>query len=171
MLFLWRVVLAALLLAGIAWLGWKFSGKSGLLIGFVLGTPLAAWLISRYMIELIHEGFSWLWHQPMQEWQGSFYAFDDVQVRIFEVDDRLWFTVSDVMMAVGMKSIPATFRSTHAAELARIPGTAQMAVPSDALGKLLATSRDPRAGRFVLWAERDVVAPWERRKGMRAFGQ
>lgn len=163
-LFLWRLALAALLVTAVAWIGWKFSGRTGLLIGFLLATPLAAALIARYVVELMHEGFSWLWHQPMQEWQGSFYAFDDVQVRIYEHEDQLWFAVADVLTAIDQRRLTGSFLATHSSALLRVPGTRVTALALPGLEALLGPSRDPKAGRLLQWARREVVAPWERKQ-------
>jgi hypothetical protein len=162
-LLLGRLALCAAIVLPASWIGWRMNGKAGLLIAIVVVVPLLAKLLSKQLIELVHEGFTWLSHQPLQAWQGSYYAFDDVQVRIYEVDGALWFAVADILMSIGAKRVPPRFLATHRAELRRVPGTALQALPAASLPALLEPMREPAAGRFLLWAQRDVVRPWERK--------
>ena len=147
-----------------------FGGAMGIAFGLILVMPLAAKLVARQLIELAHEGFTWLSRQPLAEWEGAYYEFDGVHVRIHEVDGALWFTVPDVLKAIDLKGLPATFLATHRAELKRIPGTRNDALSAALLPALLEPLRTPKAGRFLNWALREVVAPWERRHGAARFG-
>ena len=164
--FLGRLMLGALLAAPLLWFGWFVYGRAGMLLAVLFVMPLVVKLVARQMIELAHEGLSWLWHQPLEAWHGSYYAFDDVHVRVYEVDAGLWFVVDDILKATGIRRLPAQFLATHAAELQRVPGTRLRALTLPAVEALLASHRDARAGRFILWARREVVAPWERRRGI-----
>ena len=161
-----RLVLALLISAPLLGFLYFLFGKPGLVGGIVVASPLVAKLTARQLIELTHEGFSWLWHQPLKAWEGSYYAFDNVQVRVYEVDGALWFTIKDVLSAVGMRNVPRAFASTHGPQLRRIQGTMLDAVAASGIAPLMAYARDPRGGRFVLWAQREVVAPWERKVGI-----
>ena len=146
------------------------GGGAGIAFGLILVMPLAAKLVARQLIELAHEGLTWLSRQPLREWEGAFYEFDGVQVRIYEVDGALWFTAKDVMKAIDQKGVPAAFLATHRSGLKRIPGTRNEALPASLLPALLEPLRTPKAGRFLNWAQREVVAPWERRHGAARFG-
>ena len=160
-----RLALVAAFVVPMLYVGWLLYGKAGMMLAILFAAPLAAKLLAKPLIELVHEGFSWLANQPMQEWQGSYYAFDDVQVRIYEVDGELWFTVPDILTAIGLKRLPPPFLATHRSDLRRIPGSVLQALPARFLEPLLAPLRQPLAGRFLLWAQRDVVRPWERKTG------
>ena len=164
-LLLGRLALFALLAAPVLIFGWYTYGRTGVLIALVFSAPILGKLITKPLIELTHEGFGWLWHQPLAAWEGNYYAFDNVHVRVYEVDDGLWFAIADVLKATGMKRVPATFLSTHARDVRRVPGTTLSATGLAGVEALLAANRDPKAGRFILWARREVVQPWERRTG------
>src|SRR5688572_5009935 len=122
------------------------GGGMGIAFGLLLVLPVAGKLVAKQLIELSHEGFTWLSQQPLAAWQGQYYAFDDVQVRIYEVDSELWFTVGDVLKAIDVKRLPASFVSTHRAEIRRVPGTMHQAVTASALAPLLGPMREAKAG-------------------------
>ena len=167
-----RLLLVAVIAAPFMYVfNYMFGGSAaGTAFGLILVMPLAAKLVARQLIELAHEGFTWLSRQPLADWQGVYYEFDGVHVRIYEVDGALWFTVADVLKAVDVKRLPASFQATHRAELKRIPGSLGIALPASALAALLEPLRTPKAGRFLQWSRREVVAPWERKHGATRFG-
>ena len=170
MVLLGRLALGVAVAAPFVWVAWRIGGTPGLMLGIVAATPLVVKLVTRHLIELFHEGFTWLSRQPLQEWEGAYYAFDDIQVRIHEFEGELWFTVADILAAIGAKRLPPAFLATHRAELRRIPGSRKDALPARSLPALLEPMREANAGRFLLWARREVVAPWERKHGAARFG-
>ena len=164
-----RLALVALIAAPFMYWFYKmFDGVIGAAFGFILVMPLAAPLVAKPLIELFGEGFTWLRQQPLKEWQGAFYAFDDVQVRVYEVDGELWFAVRDILRAIDVKALPPAFVATHRDDLKRI--SRLDAITASRLPALLEPLRQPKAGRFLVWAQREVVAPWERRHGATRFG-
>jgi hypothetical protein len=165
-----RLALCATFVAPAMAFGWYVYGKPGMLLAVLFVAPLAAKLLAKPLIELAHEGLSWLWQRPLAAWNGIYYAFDDVHVRIYEVDGELWFAVADVLRAVAIERLPAGFAATHRAQLKRIPGSALQALPAGSLEALLGPLREPRAGRFLLWSQREVVAPWQKRKASAVAG-
>jgi hypothetical protein len=166
-----RLALVALIAAPFMyWFYNILGGAAGAAFGFILVMPLAAKLVTRQLIELFHEGFTWLSQQPLKQWEGAFYAFDDVQVRIYEVDGELWFAVPDILRAIDLKALPPAFAATHRDDLKRVPGSRLQALPASGLPALLEPLRQPKAGRFLVWAQREVVAPWQRRHGATRFG-
>jgi hypothetical protein len=156
-LILVRLVLSGAFAALAAWIGWILGGKPWALIGFLVSVPVIGMAIAKPLIEFFHEGFGWLHAQPLQKWEGNYYEFGGVQVRVFEEDDALWFAAPDVVKATGVKAIPAT-----------IPGGREIeklnALPIEAIETLLTTHQSHEAGRFLLWARREVVTPWERKR-------
>lgn len=170
MVLLGRLALGVAVAAPFVWVAWRISGTPGLMLGIVAATPLVVKLVTRQLIELFHEGFTWLSQQPLKEWEGAYYAFDDIQVRIYEFEGELWFTVPDILAAIGVKRLPPAFLATHRAELRRIPGSRKEALPGRSLPTLLGPLREAKAGRFLLWAQREVMAPWERKRGVTRFG-
>ena len=81
------------------WVGWKLGQLGWALVAFLFTTPLIGVAIARPLVELVHEGLTWLWRKPHEAWQGRYYEFNTVHVRVVEEDDRLWFCVADVAKA------------------------------------------------------------------------
>jgi hypothetical protein len=135
------------------------------LIGFLFALPVLAWIASRIFVHGGAGAFSWMQRQPLEEWQGMYYAFNDVQVRVYEDDDprRLLFVVDDVVLAVGLKRLPESFRIGHSRELVAIPGTKLLALDPTGIENLLGRRNDHEARRFLLWMRREVIAPWEKK--------
>ena len=46
---------------------------------------------------MAHEGRTWLRRKPLEAWQGHYYAFNDMQVRVFDDGERLWFCAIDIV--------------------------------------------------------------------------
>lgn len=160
-LLLLRLLASVGAVAAISWIGWKLGGKPWLLVAMVFSSPLIGVAIARPLVELTHEGFGWLWHQPLSEWEGAYYSFNGVHVRIYEHEDTLLFVAQDVLKALGIPQGLVALRSRH---LVRIPGTRLEALSPRALEALLAERTDYEVGRFLLWARREVVAPWEKKR-------
>jgi hypothetical protein len=134
------------------------------LIGLLFALPILGWIASRLLVHGGSHAFSWMSRQALEEWQGTYYAFNDVQVRVFEDDDprRLLFVVDDVVMAMGWKRLPESFRIAHPRDLVPIPGTRLFALDPAGVERLLAKRNDHEAMRFLNWMKREVVAPWEK---------
>ena len=127
------------------------------LVVFLMTVPIGAWLIAKPLIEFVHEGFGWLASHPLKAWEGHYYAFNNVHIRVFDDGDRLWFCAQDIVTACHLKALAPA-----------IPGVALVEnLPSltlEGVKKFLGGHPHPELGRFVLWAEREVVTPWERKR-------
>jgi hypothetical protein len=164
LLLLIRLVLSVAAAAAISWAGFSLGGKAWGLVGFVVAVPIIGFAIARPLIEFVHEGTVWLSQQPMKKWEGNFYAFNDVQVRIFEYKDELWFAAADVLKSTGIAAVPDSLLAIYPEGCRVIPGTRLTCLNMKAVEKFLASHREPEAQRFVLWARREVIAPWTRKR-------
>ncbi len=158
-LFLIRLTLGIAASVAMTWIGWKMGGKSWALIGLVFSTPVIGVAIAKPLVEMAHDGFTWLWQQPMAKWQGIYYEFGGVQVRVIEDDGALWFAAADVIRATGIKAKAATLLETK-----RIAEFGLDCLDIDGVERLLTRHRNHEAQRFIVWARREVVTPWERKK-------
>lgn len=144
----------------ITWLGWKAGGYPWALIGLVFSAPLIGVAIARPLVELIHEGFGWLSAQPLKQWHGNYYEFGGVHVRVYEGEGELWFVAVDVMRATGLPAprpaAPGTGRV--------IDGTRLQILSIDEVESVLLAHPSHESSRFILWAQREVVTPWERKR-------
>lgn len=164
--FLVRLVLALAIWGGFFWLGMKLSG--GLVIGAVgfslLAVPVFGVALAKPLVMLSHEGFSWLAEQPMRKWQGAYFAFNDMQVRIYEGENRLWLVASDVLRAVGMKAVPDSFLAVYPDSCKVLAGTWLTAIDPTAVHHLLGKRNEHESVRFLQWLDREVIKPWERKR-------
>lgn len=56
---------------GLAWAGlW--------LVGLLFALPMVAWLVSRLLVQQGGDALGWISSLPLRKWQGSYYAFNDV---------------------------------------------------------------------------------------------
>jgi len=154
-----RLVLGVAGSALMTWIGWKLGGRPWALIAFVFSTPAIGVAIARPLVELFHEGMGWLSAQPLDKWQGKYYEFGGVHVRVFEDEGALWFAARDVVQATGIRANADMFHE------GRIIAEANLRCLSIAeVEALLATHRGHESGRFVLWAQREVITPWARKR-------
>jgi hypothetical protein len=162
-----HVLLAALIGGAMTWLSWAlFRHPAAAVLGFIISLPVVAKLLAKPLIALGAEGFGWFARQPLKEWQGGFYMFDDQHVRIYSNDGgELWVVASDVLAATGLGKLPRSVLATIGRHHARIPGTRQEGLDAAGVRKLLMARREPDAGRFLNWYEREVLRPWERKRG------
>jgi len=157
--FLLRLALGVSVSAAMTWGGWKLGGLKYALVAFVISTPAIAVAIARPLVELIHEGFTWMARQPLKKWEGNYYEFAGVQVRVVEDDGQLWFAADDVIKAAGIRAVGGTLLESHV-----LPEWDFAALTIDGVEKVLGRHRSHESGRFILWARREVLTPWERKR-------
>ena len=157
----WAFLLARLFFssAGVAlltWIGWKLGQLDWALVAFVFSSPMVGVAIARPLVELAHDGMTWLWRSPHEAWQGRYYEFNSRQVRVLEEAARLWFCAEDVVKACDLAIVPAT-----------LSGRIVLGLPCLAIEDIEALHRShggEELGRFLLWARRYVITPWERKR-------
>jgi hypothetical protein len=141
-------------------------GYMGLgMIGLMLSVPFFAWFASRF---LVHGGaglLEWMSRKSMEEWQGAYYAFNNVQVRVYEDDEgELWFAARDMMLAADMSPIPDAVLEERAGECGRIGDTGLVGWTAAGAERFFAAHPGTEAGKLLLWMRREVVAPWKKRR-------
>jgi hypothetical protein len=163
LLLLIRMLVSLAAVAVFTWVGWKLGGPPWAIIGLVFSCPLFAVAVARPLVELSHSGFSWLALRSLEPWQGRYYVFNNVQVRVYEHRGELWFAARDVMKAIGVDRMPdALLRRDH--DCMAIPEARMMTFNLKGLEKFAGGHGGPLAGGIVLWAQREVVLPWERKR-------
>jgi len=156
-LLLVRFVLSAMACALITWIGWKLGQRAWALVAFVFSIPLIGVAIAKPLVEFLHEGFGWLSEQPMRKYQGRYYAFNSVQVRVIEGHDRLWFSAADVLQACDLRAVASLLPGVQELDGVHCLDIAGLQALHEAYGQ-------PELGRLTLWARREVVTPWERKR-------
>jgi hypothetical protein len=163
-LLLVRLALCALVSALFIWIGHQVHARAGGWIGFVLSIPLYGTALAKPLVELFEEGLTWLSRQPLRQWEGRYYEFNGIQIRVYEDDEKLWFVAKDVLAATHVSAIPGSFIATHSQGFRVLAGTRLTCLDLDTVEKVLARSREHEPGRFILWARREVETPWERKR-------
>jgi len=155
-----RMALAAL----IAWPLVRWQG----LVGLVLALLPMAVLIA---VPLTHSGFDllrWLRKRHLKRWNGRWYAFDGVQIRLFELPDHTWLCADDVLRALGEPAdgvVHERYRNLFGALGYREPpGETLVCFSEAALRRYLSVRRDARSREFSRWLERDVLFAHEKRR-------
>ena len=137
------------------------------IIGLLFALPILAWIGARLLVHGGASAVSWMSLAHARKWDGAYYAFNDVQVRVYEDDGQLWFVLPDVLKSIGLKETPAAFRAAHPGDIRDIPRHALKALNPQGVEHLLAKCHDHEAGRFLHWMQREVLKPWEKRNERR----
>jgi hypothetical protein len=157
-----RVVVSLSFCALATWIGWKLGGKPWMLLGLVFSSPAFGVAIAKPLVELSHEGLGWLAAQPLKEWEGRYYEFAGVHVRIYEDRGELWFAAKDVITAIAIPANADSLLAVYPSGCKALDGLTCLAMPT--LEKLLSAHPGPESGRFLLWARREVLGPWEKKR-------
>jgi len=159
-----RVALSFGLSALVTWIGWKLGQKSWALIALVGSIPVVGFAIANPLIELSHEGIAWMWHSGLREWEGHYYEFAGVHIRVYELDGRLWFAGKDVIKAADVQANPRLLMTTNPRGCREIPGTGLICLTAEAVEEVILAQSAPEGGRFINWMKREVLTPWERKR-------
>ncbi len=152
------VIVLLVVPVGLAWMGLG-------LIGVLFAAPIFGYVASRLLLNVGGGALTWMSRMPMRKWQGVYYAFNDVQVRVYEDDDQLWFVATDVLKSLDMRGIPDSFLAIYPDGCKVVPGTRLSALNPAALEAMLGKRNEREAVRFLLWMRREVVKPWEKKRG------
>ncbi|WP_374508921.1 hypothetical protein [Niveibacterium sp.] len=159
-----QLILRLLLAALIAWPLVRWQGLVGLVLALV---PMAA-LIA---VPLTLSGFDllrWLRKGHLKRWNGRWYAFHGIQIRLFELPDHTWLCADDVFRALGEPVdgvVHERFRNQFGALGYREPpGETLVCFSEAALRRYLSLRSDARSREFARWLERDVLFAHEKRR-------
>jgi hypothetical protein len=145
----------------VVWPLYQLMGIGALL----LALPLIAFGASRLIVELIHGGFTWASDQQLEQWEGKYYEFATVQVRIYEYEDELWLSVADIAQSTGLRINADSQLSIYPSGCQVLPGTGnRVCMTAPTVEKFIAKHPGQETGRFLLWLQREVMMPWERKK-------
>ena len=145
----------------VTWLLWKYVGPYALIATLIL-CPLIGVALAKPLIELTHEGMSWLSVAPYERWEGNYYEFASTQIRIFEHRGELWFAAADVIQATGIAANADSLLAVYSSGCTTLERLTCLTMPT--LEKFLLANPNPESGRLLLWARREVIAPWEKRR-------
>lgn len=140
---------------------------AGVAILFATGCSL---LLANPVIGLLEELSTYFDRAPLEKYQGHYYSFAGVQIRVIPAGSRqtLWFVDRDVLAVLGEKP-SLMLESLHDAhEYDRIPGTPWQGFSEEGIDKLLRASPHIEAGRMRLWVQREVIKPYRNKLALAA---
>jgi hypothetical protein len=146
-------VLRTLFCAGVSWLLWRFIGWQTAILSVVIWGVLLA----KPLLELIATWFNWAKREPYAKWQGNYYEFVNVQIRILVRSDGLWFCARDVLQVIGEKPVRGLENIYSATEYRRFEDERIAAFSERGVERVLRRSRHRDAARMWLWLEREVI--------------
>jgi hypothetical protein len=130
---------------------------------------VALWgaLMAKPIVELGANWFNWARRQPYEKWQGNYYEYANVQIRIFEhgsgSTQRLWFVASDVLKVLGERPTRKLALIYNNDEYRVLPDENLPAFSEEGVKKCLTVSRHPQSVAMLLWIEREVIKPHRRK--------
>jgi hypothetical protein len=135
---------------------WKMGGA----IPAVLTIPIWGILLAKPILEGVAGYYSWAKKQPYVPWQGRYYEFGNIHIRVFEDDfGHLWFCDKDVLQVLG-QTVSKTYQFAYGESDYRvIPGERLQGFSENAVILVVSRIRHPSAGKFKFWLEREVLAP------------
>jgi hypothetical protein len=157
-----NIAVVAAVVGLVIWGAWKVLGWVGLLMCL----PLCAWFLSRALVLGGFNLFEWLATVAYTGWNGRYNEFNHKHIRVYEHHDRLLFVADDVFTAAGITKAAGAHVAVHADELSEIPGSRHRGLGIRQVERLANEYPGTDAGRFLLWAQREVVGPWEKRRNL-----
>lgn len=130
---------------------------------------VALWgaMMAKPIIELGANWFNWARREPYEKWQGNYYEFANVQIRIIELGaasrQRLWFAAADILNVLGEKPTKKLELVYNSAEYCMLRDENLAAFSEEGVQKYLTASRHPQSVAMRLWIEREVIKPHRRK--------
>ncbi len=148
-------------LCSLPFLAWGVNGTAAgfaLLLfapcSFLLGKPIVGWL---------GELLTFFNRQPLAAYQGQYYQFEGIQIRIHIVDKAMWVVAVDVLKVLGEKPTLMLESQYDAMEYDTIPGTRLHGFSEAGVEKFLLASTHSEAQKMLLWLQREVFKPHRRK--------
>jgi hypothetical protein len=160
----WRIalmfVVRAVLAFGFLWLVHRYLGP----IPAIIGIPIVGVLLAKPVLEGGATWFNWARKQPYAKWQGNYYEFSNVHIRIFEVGNELWVVDEDLLRVIGEKPSLMLGSLYDPHEYDTIPDTRHHGFSPEGAEKVLQNSKHSEAGRMRLWLTREVYKQHARKR-------
>ncbi len=114
-------------------------------------------------------GFWGAWYRfsrdhHLERWQGSYYSFDEHQVRIVEHRGSVWIVLRDALARSKLQVNDDELAALPRGSIGELEEFRERAVTDVALLELLSRRNYAEAIRFRVWLEREVLPPIYRRR-------
>jgi len=126
---------------------------------FMLPKPIMGWA---------EEFGTFVSRQPLRQWQGIYYQFANVQIRMMEVGRELWAVDTDLLRVIDEKPTLMLESLYDAHEYDVILGTNFHGFSPEGVEKVLMKSTHFEAKRMLMWLQREVYKPHRRKRALAA---
>lgn len=109
--------------------------------------------------------------QPLTKWQGIYYQFANVQIRMMEVGRELWVVDTDLLTVIGEKPTLMLESLFDCHEHDIIPGTKLHGFSPAGAEQVLMKSTHFEAKRMLMWLQREVYKPHRRKQELAEGGR
>ena len=155
-------IVAALVLAGLA-VAMLRTGDRFVMASAMFLAPPFAWLAARLLVHGADDLWTWFTRGSMKPWNGRYYEFGGHHLRPVELGDALAFHEEDVLAIIERQGA-VTVELFGEAERVALPGGG-MALTRAGCERLLLKCPHRDAKKLLLWLQREVFPPWDRRHG------
>ena len=155
------------LCAAVSWLVWRYLG----IIPAVATAALWGVALARPVMEFTVYFYDWVNRSPLAAWQGRYYNFNGVHLRVMPVAQALWIVDRDIFQVLGEKPtllLPDQFDAT---EYGQIEGTRFYGFSEAGLERLLIQHPHSESARLLIWLRREVFFPHRRRLDLAERGE
>jgi len=127
-----------------------------------------SFMLSKPIMGLSGEIGTFFSRQPLSRWQGIYYQFANVQIRMMDVGHELWVVDTDLLRVIGEKPTLMLGSLYDAHEYDLIPATRFHGFSPDGAEKVLLKSEHFEARRMLMWLQREVYKPHRRKRELAA---
>jgi hypothetical protein len=145
-----------------ATISWLAFAKVGMVAG-VCTIVLWGALLAKPIMELITTWFNWAKREPYAKWQGNYYEFANIQIRVFVQPDGLWFCDRDVLTVIEETRPVALAQIYSDTEYALLEDERLHAFSETGVARMLSTSEHRNAAPMLLWLTREVIKQHHRK--------
>lgn len=129
-------------------------------------------LVALWLLWPLYRGGRALWHWTLDAryaaWNGSYYEFDGLQMRVLFADDDVFIVAADVFDALHLRGHAIEPQRVRAAAgrdgLRKLDGRREIVFTERGLAAWLERRTDEKSVAFQRWVELQVLAPHRRRR-------
>ena len=128
----------------------------------VIIVPVWGALLAKPLLELTIVTVQYLKNRPLKPYQGIFYAFNNRQVRVFEINGTLWVDDEDVLPFIGLQATATARRHAKLHQHRVIRGVENEVVwvySQQAILAIVNHSVHKDSIKLKRWLEREVYLP------------
>ena len=148
---------------------WKFGvNPTGAGYALLVAAP-CAFMVAKPLVAWSGEIFTFFSRQPLTKWQGIYYQFANIQIRMMEVGRELWVVDEDLLRVIGEKPSLMLESLYDSLEYDLIPDTRFHGFSPQGAEKVLRKSDHYEASRMLMWLQREVYKPHRRKQELAAM--